>query len=640
MSQDRRPEALRTPEPSPQPTGWRGLTRRRFLQVSLLGGAGALIANCGGSSPATSTASSSGVAGTPNLSAPAPSAAPNISTGASPAAGSPTPAGSPVAQAAGTGQTIGKLVLNTDPYPKYTGTPKPGDTLTIIRAEDLSDLNPVALNSYSPYTFVYDPLVWIDEYTLDPKPWLATKWEISGDGKSYTYSLRTDVNWHDGSPLTADDVAWSMIAYRDDPESGVARFFPLMKQDPTVVDPHTVRFNLSDTSGDWVLNASNQFIMQKKQFIDYWNAGKGEGGKKTLKGFPYTEQMLIGTGAWKQTAYNPGAAPPYLQYTVNANYFAGAPHFQKLIFKEVDDAQSRITAWLNNETDLLWPITATDVDQVKNQDGWLYSAYAVAFMCAWINFKNPKQAHPDFFSDKKVRQALSTGIDRAGYAQAVFKGFVDETKIGSIAFPWAYDTNLKSPAYDAARAQQLLADAGYKKGSDGKLQGKDGKPITLVAIVANANQYPVDKIAVSVQEDFRNLGIDMQIDTLEPANLKARWQKTFDWDLFFYNRILFAGFSDYNYYNSNWDPRTNPQGRDFGAWKNTEADSLLDQIIREPDLTKQKDLLWKFQTIIADDMPAFWFGFPHDLILVKKNLQGYQPNAMWQYWDTWKLWRT
>jgi peptide/nickel transport system substrate-binding protein len=186
----------------------------------------------------------------------------------------------------------------------------------------------------------------------------------------------------------------------------------------------------------------------------------------------------------------------------------------------------------------------------------------------------------------------------------------------------------------------MLNDAGYKKDSTGNLVGSDGKPIKLVAITSTTNQYPVDKIAVSVQEDFRKLGIDMQIDTLDPGTLKKRWQQTYDYDLFFTSRVLFAGFSDYGYYKSDWDVRTNKQGRNFGAWSNPQADTLLDQIIREPDLTKQKALLGQFQAIIADDLPALWFGFPRDLILVKKNLLGYQPNIMWQYWDTWKIWRT
>jgi peptide/nickel transport system substrate-binding protein len=628
------------------------LARRQFLQVSGAVSLSALLAACGGSNTANTPTT---VAPTANINAPVPTAPPNTGTQATapvssaaaatrPAGSAPAPAGTTTASgsaAAGNPQTIGKLQVITDPRPTYAGTPADStDTLNVIRAEDFSDLNPAGLFSYSPYTFVYDPLVWIDEFSLDPKAWLATKWDISPDGKSYTFALRKDVKWHDGTPFTADDVAFSMIVYRDDPDSAVARFFPLMKKDPVVVDPYTIRFDLDDTSGDWILNASNQFMLQKAQFIDYWNAGKGESGAKTLKGYDYANKMLIGTGAWKQTKVSFDAAPPTIEYAMNPDYFQGKPHYAKMIFKDVEKNTAEIASWLNNETDLLWPVTATDVDQVKDQDGFVYSAYAVAFMNAWINFQNPKSATPDFLKDKAVRQALSVGVDRKGYAQSIFKGFVDESKIGSIAFPWAYNTNLKSPDFDSQKAQDMLAAAGYKKDSSGNLLDKSGKPIKFVAITPNANQYPVDKIAVSVQEDWKKLGIQMQIDQMESAALKQRWQTTFDYDLYFVSRILFAGFSDLTYYASEYDVRKNKQGRNFGGWKNDAADKLLQQIIREPDLTKQKDLLGQFQTIIADDMPAFWFGFPRDLILVKKNVQGYQPNAMWQYWDTWKLWKT
>jgi len=625
------------------------LTRRGFLAVGGAVSLSTLLAACGGT-PGTPTE----VQPTANLSAPAPSSAPQV---AAPTAAATTPGtaattapGAAIATttraatmaAPAAAQGLGKLVVITDPVPKYSGTPTDStDTLTIVRGgDDLSDLNPTALNSYSPYTFVYDPLVWIDEFTLDPKPWLAERWDTSADGKTYTFYLRKGITWHDGTPFTADDVAFSMIVYRDDPESGVARFFPLMKKDPIVVDANTIRFELDDTSGDWILNACNQFMVQKKQFNDYWVAAKGEGGVKTLKGFDYTNTMLIGTGAWKQTKYDPGAAPPYLQYEAFASYFQGKPHLAKFVFKNIDQSSAQLTSWLNNETDLLWPVTANQLDQVKNQDGTVYSAYAVAFMNAWINFQNPKSDTPTFLQDKAVRQALSTGIDRKGYASSIFKGFVDETKIGSIAFPWAYNTNLKNPDYDLAKAQSMLSAAGYQKSSAGTLTDKGGKVVKLVAITSTSQGYPADKIAVSVQEDFKKLGIDMDVQTLEAAKLRSRWQSEYDYDLFFTSRILFAGFSDLNYYGSEWDVRTNKQGRNFGGWKNADADKLLQQIIREPDLTKQKDLLWKFQAIIADDMPAFWFGFPRDLILVKKNIQGYQPNAMWQYWDTWKLWKT
>ncbi len=600
------------------------MSRRRILRTLAAAGlVGPVLAACGGKDDKAATTSIQ--------QPPAPSSAPNAGATGGGGAG----------PAATQQQTIGKLVVRAEPYPKYEGTPKDADLIKIVRGEDISDnFNPAALNTYSPYTFVYDPLVWIDEYTLDPKPWLAESWTVSEDGKTYTFKLRKDVKWHDGSPLTAEDVAFSMIAYRDDPDSSVARFFPLMTKNPVVVDPNTVRFELSDTSGDWILNACNQFIVQKKQFEDYWNSAKGEGGKKTLTGFPYADKMLVGTGAWKQVKYEPTAAPPNLQYERNESYWVGKPHFRRFIFQHVEKSQSRVTAWLNGDTDVLWPVSAADVDQVKGQDGWLYNAYAVAFMNAWINFANPQQAHADFLKDKKVRQALSTGIDRQGYKQAIFKGFVNESAIGSIAFPWAYNTKLKNPAFDTAKAQGMLAEAGYKKDSGGKLAGPDGKSVKLTAVVATTNGYPVDKIAVSVQEDFRKLGIEMQIDTVEAATVRKRTRETFDFDLYFVSRILFAGFSDYSYYHSAWDLRVNKQGRNYGGWKNPEADKLLDRIIREPDLKKQKGLLDSFQEIIADDLPALWFGFPNDLILVKKNVLGYQPNAMWQYWNTWSMWRT
>ena len=607
-------------DPVPPARAASALDRRHLLRMLTAAGlVGPVLAACGGEKKSESTAIQQ---------PPAPSAAPQVGGQAGAA---PQPAT----------QTIGKLTVRSEPYPKYQGTPTDSDLLKIIRGgDDISDLNPVALNSYSALTFVYDPLVWIDEYTLDPKPWLAESWAVSADGKTYTMKLRKDVKWHDGSPMTAEDVAFSMIVYRDDPESTVARFFPLMKKDPVVVDPYTVRFELSDTSGDWILNACNQFILPKKQFEDYWNAGKGEGGKKTLAGFPYTDKMLIGTGAWKQVKYEPGGAPPNIQYERNENYWVGKPHFRRFIFQIVDRAQARITAWLNGDTDVLWPVSAADVDQVQDKEAWLYNAYAVAFMSAWFNFKNPQQDHPDFFKDKRVRQALSIGVDRKGYAQSIFKGFVNEKAIGPVAFPWAYNTNVKSPDYDLNKAQQMLAEAGFKKDGSGKLAGADGKPIKLVALVATTNGYPVEKIAVSIQEDFRKLGIEMQVDTAEPATVRKRRRETFDWDLYFQSRILFAGFSDYSYFHSEWDPRSKPQGQNWGSWKNTDADKLLDGIIREPDLKKQKDLLWKFQEIIADDLSALWLGFPNDLILVKKNVLGYQPNAMWQYWNTWSLWRT
>jgi len=608
----------------------RSLHRRAFLGIGIGAGMSALLAACGGDDAddegaADPTANLNPVQPT-NVPQPAVQTAASPTTATSSTAATATPASQGTASEA---QTIGSLTLNTEPYPEYEGTPVDSDLLSIARAEDLTDLSPTAVAVYGPLTYILDPPIFIDEFSIEPEPWVATNWEVSADGRTYTVNLRDDVTFHDGDPVTAEDVAFSFIAYRDDPDSGVARFFVLMGQDPVAVDAQTLEVTLDSTAGDFLSNTCNQFIIQKKQFNDYWT----ENG--SLTGYDFVANPLIGSGAWRMTGYKPDEG--VLEMERNEQYFVEVPHFERFIFRHIESAANRILAWKNNELDVLWPITATDVDQVKDDEAWLYSAYAVAFMNAWINFDNPAQDIPDIFASKKVRQAMMHAIDRDGYAEAIFQGFVDQNAYGSICFPWAHKADVVHYEYDPDKAVQMLEEEGWTM--DGNtLVNAAGDPFRIVAITSTANGYPVDKIAESVQEDFRQIGIDMQLERLEPAAVRERWRVSRDFDLYFVSRILFAGFSDYNYYHSSFVISTNEQGRNSG-WVSEEGDRLLDGIIREPDLEKQKQLLYDFQDLIADDLPALWFGFPRDLILVRDNIKGYQPNSMWQTWNTWSLWR-
>jgi peptide/nickel transport system substrate-binding protein len=602
--------------------------RRTLIKFGLFTVAGSLLAACGGDDDDDDAAEP-----TANLQPVQPTNVPQptVQTGGATAVATTAPAAAGETPTAGAEfQTIGSLTLRTEPYPEYDGEPVDSDLVTFARSEDLTDLTPTALNVYGPFTWLYDPPIFINEFSIEPEPWIATQWEVSSDGRTYTLNLRDDITFHDGDPLTAEDIVFSFIVYRDDPDSSVARFFVLMGQDPVAKDDHTLEVTLDSTSGDFIANTCNQFILQKKQFNEYWETNQ------TITGYDFGENPIIGTGAWKMTGYQPDEG--VLEMERNTEYFHEVPHFERFIFRHIDSAPNRILAWKNNEIDLLWPITATDIDQVKDDEAWLYSSYAVAFMNAWINFENPNVDVADKLAPKKVRQALMHAVDRDGYTEAIFQGFVDQNAYGSIAFPWAYKADVVHYEYDPDKALALLAEEGWTMDGD-SLVNAEGQPFTLAAMTSNQNNYPVDKIGESVQEDFRQIGIDMQLDKMEPAALRDRWRVSRDFDLYFVSRILFAGFSDYNYYHSSFRTSINEQGRNSG-WNSPEGDELLDQIIREPDLEKQKDLLHSFQDLIADDLPALWFGFPRDLILVRKNINGYQPNSMWQFWNTWSLWRT
>ena len=148
-------------------------------------------------------------------------ASPSASPVASPAA---TPLPSPVPETS--------LTIIRDQRPEEPGAPETGGDLRLfVRGGNLRDFSPAALRQDFQIPISYmDPLIWIDEVTMEPEPWLAESWGYTPDGLALTFNLRAGVTFHDGTPLTADDVAFSLLVYRDDYESAMARFFGLVNR--------------------------------------------------------------------------------------------------------------------------------------------------------------------------------------------------------------------------------------------------------------------------------------------------------------------------------------------------------------------------------------------------------------------------
>jgi ABC-type transport system substrate-binding protein len=141
-------------------------------------------------------------------------------------------------------------------------------------------------------------------------------------------------------------------------------------------------------------------------------------------------------------------------------------------------------------------------------------------------------------------------------------------------------------------------------------------------------------------EDYGELGATLLIEQLPPDAFFDTWANTRAWDLIAYSYALYPGFTDYDLYGSNWDIRINPQGWNPGGYNNEEVDDLIKKILISPNLTSQGNLLDRLQQIVnGDDLFGLWFGFPNDLVLARKDVQGYQPNKYLPVIDTRLLWR-
>ena len=296
--------------------------------------------------------------------------------------------------------------------------------------------------------------------------------------------------------------------------------------------------------------------------------------------------------------------------------------------------------WREGFLDLLWLSSPDAVDSVRDEPGTLYVADAAEVMFAAFNFDNPVRPAP-LFADVNVRRALTSAIDRERYAEGAFRGYIHEERAGTIAQPWANDPGITYPPRDLERARRLLTQAGWlDRDGDGRLEDADGTPLTLVAILRDDSRAELAGTLQRVGVSLRDVGIELDIQSLNATAFRQRWTTTRDYDLIAFAYTLYPGFTDFDLYGSAWDIRANPQGFNPGGYSNATVDEAIAAALAAFDVPTQRRALADLQRAANDDLFGLWFGFPQDLILARPDIIGFQPNKVWQTWDTRKLWRS
>jgi peptide/nickel transport system substrate-binding protein len=594
------------------------LTRRRFVGASAAAiSLSAVASRLGSFHPG---ASAQDLPATPNS---------GSSPVASPAVASPVPVASPQSP-------FGQLSVVDNQRPLYVGTPADGGELRMALPSGSNGVfNPAGFRQDFQIMASYlDPLVWIDEVTMEPRPWLAESWNVTRDRLALTIRLREGVRWHDDSPFTADDVVFSMYVYRDDIDSAVRNLFTNMDS-AEVRDELTVVVRFGQPDGNFIANAASQLIFQRAQYIDHWNSNPV--GQQTLNGYNWRRNDPIGTGPWIVGERDDDS---FITFRRNDAYWTTPAHFETLSLRVVPEPTDRITAWINGDIDLLWPLKAIDLPSVITTPGTLYVADAPSVMFAAFNFDNPARANPRLFRDIDLRRALSLAIDRQRYTNEVFVGFAFYQQAGTVAQPWLNDPETVNPPRDVEGARKLLANAGYRDvDGDGILESDTGDKLQLVLIVRNTVRDELHTLLAGIVPDLAEIGVHLEVRALGADEFDATWIDTHEFDLVAYAYNLYPGFTDFDLYGSDWDIRSNIQGWNPGGYSNDDVDRAIDAILTETDPAAQKKALIDLQRLTNEDLFGLWFGFPRDLVLARVDIQGYQPNKMWQTWDTRKLWR-
>ena len=278
-------------------------------------------------------------------------------------------------------------------------------------------------------------------------PCLAESWSVSPDGLTYEFVLRRGVRFHNGDPLTAEDVKFSFERYR----GAAAKMLKDRVASVDIADPNLVRFRLKRPWPDFMtfygsLATSAGWIVPKK----YVEKVGDDGFKKAP----------VGAGPYKFVSFKPGVE---LVLEANEQYWRKSPGVKTLVMRSVPDVATRLVMLKRGEADIAYAFTSSMAEEIKRTPGLTLRPFYPPFV-VWLLFAeqwDPKSP----WSDRRVRLAANLAIDRGAINQAETLGL---SKLTASIVPQSFDGYWPAPlyAYDPQRAKQLMAEAGYPNGFD------------------------------------------------------------------------------------------------------------------------------------------------------------------------------
>ncbi|MBF0777621.1 nickel ABC transporter substrate-binding protein [Streptococcus cuniculi] len=410
------------------------------------------------------------------------------------------------------------LVLVACQSNKNPATPSAGskDTLTLAWGEDFGDVNP---HRYNPDQFVIQDMVYEglvrygDNGVIEPM--LAESWMISEDGKTYTFKLR-DAKFSDGSNFTAQNVKRNFDTIFSEENKGNHTWFSFTEQLDSykVVDDHTFEVKLKQPYSATLYDLA---MIRPIRFLGDAGFPKGDDTTKDNVAAP------IGTGQW---VVKDKKSNEFITFARNENYWGEKPKLKEVTVKIIPDAQTRALEFDAGNLDLLYGNGLIGLDTfAQYAKDKTYTTDVSQPMSTRLLLLNASQP---LFKDKAVRLAMNHAMNKKSIAEDLFRG--TETLADTIfskSTPHA-DAGLTPYEYDLTKAEKMLDDAGWKKGSNG-IREKDGQKLTVHMPYISTKATDKD-LGEYFQGEWKKLGVDVQLKAMEEDDYWAN-AKTGNFDM-------------------------------------------------------------------------------------------------------------
>ncbi len=478
---------------------------------------------------------------------------------------------------------------------RIAGFSEPGNLNTVIwptRSDrDVSDL-------------IYSQLIRAN-VELEWEPHLAKRWEVSEDGRTYTFFLHENVKWHDGEPFTASDVAFTfkMLAHPEYDYGFTNRVMPLVGavefragetdvfEGIKVIDDYTVSFTTNEPHAPFL---ANLFLGILPEHI-LGDISPAEWPRHR------TNRAPIGTGPFKFVNWEDGQ---YIELEANKDFFLGEPKVDR-IFYRFGDGNAMLSAFINREIDIT-QVPLAEVDSVRNlQYSELKLASLLTQFYIGLNVRN------DHFSQQLVRQAMAYAMNKPLYVDSVLGEF---GQVSHDVFPdghWSSSPNVRKYDYNPARAEELIQEAGYTKNRQGIYERSDVGELTFTIMVPTGNKEREDT-AVLVKQDLDAIGIRTELQYLDfptlvthllPRDRDGRQREVTadDYDCFILGYGVETDPDVYRpYFHSSFMP---PNGYNFIGYSDPHMDELFDRQFQTIDFEERQQIFWEIGEKISEELP-------------------------------------
>ncbi|MEQ6900804.1 ABC transporter substrate-binding protein [Nocardioides sp. YIM 152588] len=476
-------------------------------------------------------------------------------------------------------------------------------TFTVGVLNEADSFNPflgIEATSFEMWALMYDYLITYSMDDMAVEPSLATSWETSEDGLTWTFDITDEATWSDGEPLTAEDVAFTYNRVLDGgPERATWGSYLANVTSITAPDATTLVLELEKPS-------SSLPLLPIPIIPEHVWADVSEKDVKSYKNEPEGGEPVVGSGPFRLVDGSAGGST--IKFEANPDYWKGASHLDEVVFRVYKSEDPLVQALKKGEVDFADGISALQVralegeDSIIAQNGDSPGFDEIAFNVGAVDLKtgdpigdgNPALLDADF------RHALGYSIDNDQLIEKVYQG---AGLPGSTIVPPAYQYHWAPEgedafSYDPEKAGELLDAAGYTEGGDGLRTMPDGSPIGTLRLIARAESPTSLDTMNFFKEWLGDIGIDSEVVSMESSKLT--------------NVILDGDFDAFQW---GWYVEPDPTSMlsymtcdQRGNWSDSwycseEYDALYEEQLTETDPDARVEIVKEMQQLVFEDSP-------------------------------------